>query len=309
VLGAIDIGSNTARLLIGSIKNGQVIPALYRRKITRLKGGQTESGLAFNAMDRTLLALKEFSAATSLQKVDAIRVVGTEAVRSAMNRHDFISRVFAETGLTLEVISGDEEALLTSTGVCSVLDSSSSSNCVLIFDIGGGSTEFILLNRGEIIFQRSFRLGVVDLVESFTDTDQQIDRINSTISDLFSLVSPLLKSFNLFLEDVTLVGTAGTVTTLAAMDMQMIDYDWRRVNGYEMSYLSIEALSQQLTDLSVDERENLPGMEKGRGDLIPIGIGIVLELMRQFRSQTLTISDFGLLEGILLSFPENLSPE
>jgi exopolyphosphatase/guanosine-5'-triphosphate,3'-diphosphate pyrophosphatase len=115
------------------------------------------------------------------------------------------------------------------------------------------------------------------------------------------MLEPIFKQYNLSSESVTLVGTAGTVTTLAAMDMEMLDYDWQRVNGHILDLQTIKAMSRRLADLTVEKREELPGMEKGRGDLIPAGIEIVLEIMQQFKAEKLTVSDFGLLEGVLLS--------
>jgi exopolyphosphatase/guanosine-5'-triphosphate,3'-diphosphate pyrophosphatase len=302
VFAAIDVGSNTVRLLLGNKEQSKVSPQLYVRRITRLKGGQTEAGLSADSMTRTGTALREFSNIIAAHSVDMVRMVGTEALRSASNGLQFVERVFKETGLRLEIIAGDEEALLTATGVCSVFDSPLP-GYVLVFDIGGGSTEFILLRQGEIVFQTSCKLGVVDLTETLTHLNSRHDFITATISSILAMVEPHLQKHNIKHAAVTLVGTAGTVTTLAAMNMQMDEYDWRRINGHVLDRRSIESLSAQLADLTVAQREMLPGMEQGRGDLIPAGIEIVLELMRQFHAEKLTVSDFGLLEGILLTLP------
>ncbi len=300
MLAAIDIGSNTVRLLLGSVVQDKVVPYLYVRRITRLKGGQTVRGLSADAMQRTLFALKEFSDIISRQPIDAIRVVGTEAVRSAANRRDFVNRVLNETGLSLEIVSGDEEASLSSSGVCSQF-AAPAAGCLLVFDIGGGSTEFILLQQGEILFQKSCQLGVVALTESFSDFGSRHNFISAAISEIFSSVEPILKQLSMTLEMITLIGTAGTATTLAALDMQMSDYDWRLVNGYTLDHHTIQSIYNRLDCLTVAEREELPGMEPGRGDLVPAGIEIIMEIIRQFRAVQLTVSDFGLLEGVLIS--------
>lgn len=302
MLASIDIGSNTVRLLLGSVENRIVIPAMYARRITRLKGGQTEAGLTAEAMGRTLSALKEFSGIIAQNNVVATRVVGTEALRSAPNRHEVVTSLLDETGLKLELISGDEEALLTTAGVCSAFDTSSS-DFMLVFDIGGGSTEFILLHQGDIVFQTSRRLGVVDLTESLPDYIQRETLISTTVTSVHNMIEPILEKFKVLPETVTLVGTAGTVTTLAAINFEMTDYDWRKINGSSLDISVIESIYKRLAPLSVSERESIPGMEKGRGDLLPAGIEIILELMQQFRATKLTVSDFGLLEGILLTMP------
>jgi len=303
---SIDIGSNTVRLLLGSVENRIIIPSLYVRRITRLKGGQTESGLTAEAMGRTFSALKEFSEIIAKKNVIATRVVGTEALRSAPNRQQFVSMLFKETGLNLEIISGDEEALLTTAGVCSAFVTSS--DFMLVFDIGGGSTEFILLHQGDIVFQTSCRLGVVDLTESLSNDLKRENLISSTVTSVLNRIEPILERFKVLPEAVTLVGTAGTVTTLAAINFEMTDYDWRKINGSSLDISVVESIYKRLAPLSVSERESIPGMEKGRGDLLSAGIEIILKIMRQFHSTKLTVSDFGLLEGILLSMQSKYRP-
>lgn len=301
MLASIDVGSNTVRLLLGAIDSGRIIPHLYVRRITRLKGGQTDQGLAQDAMERTLSALKTFSTIIAQHQPVSVRTVGTEALRSAANSREFISQVLEGTGLDLEVIDGSEEAALSAAGTLSGIKMPS--EVVLVFDIGGGSTEFILSYNGELIFWKSCQLGVVDLAETLPLRDNRFKKIQATITTLIAEITPKIQQLGISMEDLTLIGTAGTATTIAAMDMQMIEYDWRRVNGYSLEIGTIESMYSRLAALTTTERELLPGMEKGRGDLIPAGIEITLEIMRQFHSNRLTISDFGLLEGILLKMP------
>lgn len=301
MLASIDVGSNTVRLLLGSVDKGQVVPSEYVREITRLKGGQNVAGLAPDAIARTVQALSDFAAVISRHNPDSIRVVGTEALRSAANSSEFVNEVKNATGLHLEVIGGTEEASLTAKGVCSVLKQPT--EAVLVFDIGGGSTEFVLVKSGKILYSQSYQLGVVDLTERLP-TSERGAFIRSIIKQLRTSIEPVLQQRKLSMEDLTLVGTAGTATTLAALDMEMQRYDWRRVNGYCLPELTIRNLLYKLDRLTVDEREQLPGMEKGRGDLIPSGIQIILEIMSQFQSKKLMVSDFGLLEGILLSMAQ-----
>ena len=301
MLASIDVGSNTVRLLLGAIDSGKIVPHLYVRRITRLKGGQTDQGLAQSAMERTLSVLKEFATIIDQHQPVSVRAVGTEALRSAANSREFVSQVLDETGLNLEIIDGGEEAVLTAAGALSGI--TVSSEAVLVFDIGGGSTEFILSCNGEVFFRKSCQLGVVDLAETLPLIDNRCKKIQATITLLIAEITPVIQQLGISMQDLKLIGTAGTATTIAAMDMQMIEYDWRRVNGYSLDIGTIEAMYYRLAALTTAERELLPGMEEGRGDLIPAGIEITLEIMRQFHSEKLTISDFGLLEGVLLKMP------
>ncbi len=293
---AIDIGSNSVRMLVGEIFCDQVVPQHYFRRITRLAGGYNPNvGISTEASARTLSALELFAQLLEKIKPDNIRAVATEAVRRAVNGQQFVADVLMRTGFTVEIIDGDEEASLSSAGVLAGLKPQPTA--ALIFDIGGGSTEFIVIKRGKRVWQKSYPLGVVSLAET-REPRLVIDKVlTRLIEDLgVAGLSPLLAS-----EVCELVGTAGTVTTLAALDLAMIEYDWQRINNYMLSQSTLLSLYERLLPLTAVARELLPGVEKGRGDLIVHGAGIVLALMKLLRKEHLRVSDFGLLEGTLLS--------
>lgn len=296
---AIDVGTNTVRLLLGCVSSGQVVPDKYFRKITRLGGKYcAEKGLAPDAMERTLSALKEMAQILETQKLDGIRAVGTEVLRKAVNGQIFVDRVRKETGIPLEVITGQEEAWLSTQGVLAALNPKPR-RC-LVFDIGGGSTEFSLLDKNNILFSQSYPLGVVGLCENH-QLESQGKKIRENI---FQLANDLEQKG---LQDLpltsgcVLVGTAGTVTTLAALKLKMSVYDWRRVNNTVLYSDELKTMLERLETLSIPDREALPGMEKGRADLILPGLRVVLAIMDQFEKEQLTVSDFGLLEGALLA--------
>jgi len=295
---SIDVGTNTVRLLIGEVHDGRVVPERYRRAITRLGGGfSREEGLSSAAMSRTLEALQGFAEEIRSEGVQSVRAVGTEALRKAPNGGQFAEEVKTQTGLSLEIIEGDEEARLTSAGVLAAL--SPQPHQCLIFDIGGGSTEFILAEEGRVSFHKSYPLGVVRLAEDVSSSEERTRVIESAIDELIhdlAVSGCKLKKEKNF----ALVGTAGTVTTLAAVNMEMEDYDWRRVNNYRLERQELREIYQRLLDLSPEEREEVPGMEKGRGDLIIPGISVVLELLEKIDCSFLIVSDFGLLEGALI---------
>lgn len=293
---AIDIGSNTVRMLVGEVYCDQIVPRHYFRHITRLGGGYDPlAGISADASERTLCALELFAQVRDRMNPTCIRAVATEAVRRAVNGEKFVADIMARTGFTVEIIAGEEEASLSSAGVLAALNPQP--DAVLIFDIGGGSTEFIVIKKGQRLWQKSYPLGVVSLAEA-PNPDLAIERILAILADDLRLAGlfPLLSS-----EDCELVGTAGTVTTLAALDLAMTEYDWQRINNHRLTHSTLLFLHDRLLLLPPTARELLAGMEKGRGDLIVHGAAIVLSLMKLLRKDHLRVSDFGLLEGILLS--------
>lgn len=295
---AIDLGTNTARLLIGRVDPGQVIrPLALKRIVTRLGGGFTrEVGLSHDAKERTLIALREFADALREHGVVAVRAVATSAVRDAVNGLEFVSRVFRETGIRLEVIDGREEALLTLRGVIAGLGREGD---FMVFDIGGGSTEYTLAKGSNPLFTRSLPLGVVRLTEGKTSMPAMEEKICRELEALYR--ATIAEGFASFPAGATLVGTAGTATTMAALDLELSPYDPAKVQGHVLTREKIREMLDRLLPLTPGQRLSLPGMEQGREDLIIAGILLTLKSMELFGFGSLTVSDTGILEGILLS--------
>lgn len=299
MIAAIDAGSNTLRLLVGEVDKGKVIPGSYHRRITRLAGGYTkETGLSQEAQQRTLTAFQEFSSICNKSDINDIRAVGTAAFRQAANGHDFSHLVKSATGIDLKVIDGEQEAAFMASGVLSALEPRPRHS--LIIDIGGGSTEFVLCKGQDVLWSKSLALGVVRLTEAFASPEQMLAAIDSSVRELSLGLSRACRNADVSPSTLSLVGTAGTVTTLAALDMQMAEYDWKKVNNYTLSVSRLRHWQTVLEPLEVAQREALPGMETGRGDLIMPGIEIILCLMKQLNLDSLSVSDFGILEGLLL---------
>lgn len=297
--GAVDVGTNTVRLLIGQVQAGWVEPQRYFRRITRLGGGFTsQQGLAPAAMERTLDALREIAGLLHASGIRQVRAAGTAVLREAGNGADFIRRVSDQTGIPLQIIDGEEEARLTALGVCSALDPRPQT--ALMVDLGGGSTEFVLWHQGRARLHRSYPLGVVRLAEDTPDPADQQKRIASVLDSLRQTLEEEGWWSLATAPACRLVGTAGTVTTLAALHLQMAEYDWRRINNQVLERQTLQGLLHRLLPMPVRERELLPGMEPGRGDLIVPGLRVFLALFEFLGHKSLTVSDFGLLEGILL---------
>lgn len=304
MLAAIDAGSNTLRLLVGETDGKTVTPYSYHRRITRLAGGfSEEEGLSREARERTLSAFQAFAATCQHQGVTTCKAVGTAAFRKSVNGQAFVEEIQETCGITLRIIDGDEEASLMTAGVLSALNPIPKSS--LIIDIGGGSTEFVLCADDKVLWQKSISLGVVTLTEK-VEPEKMVRVIDESIQPLLADMNTHLSTTEYTMTDLQLVGTAGTVTTLAALDLQMSEYDWRRVNNYKLDRDRITYWQSFLCPLSPTEREQLAGMEEGRGDLILAGIKIISAIMKQLNFSVLTVSDFGILEGLLLSLANSV---
>ncbi|MEI8356053.1 MAG: exopolyphosphatase [Deltaproteobacteria bacterium] len=303
-LAAIDVGTNTARLLIGSLDGTLPLqPLLLKRIITRLGGGFTRTtGLSPEAMERTIAALHDFAGLINRYGVTEVRAVTTSAVRDALNGRKFSDEVSARTGIHLDIIDGKEEGLLTLKGVLAGMETRSVEN--FLFDVGGGSTEYILSQGEKPLFTRSLPLGVVRLTEGKITPAS----INDKISRELSLLAGDLEDEGLKerVERATLVGTAGTATTLAALQLKLEKYDSRKVNNYSLSLDEIKVILAQLLPMSPEDRLTVPGMEKGREDLIIAGIYITIRTMELFGFKQLKVSDYGLLEGLLSTMADRL---
>ena len=292
---AIDVGSNTIRMVTGTCHREQSIPLQYARKVVRLAGGFTpQSELADASMARAFAALKSFSNNLTTQNITKIRCVGTAALRRATNRQTFSDRLREQTGLDLEVISGAEEARLTAQGVLSVIQPPV--EAAVIIDIGGGSTEFICYLDQKIHLQKSYPVGVVRLCEEFPSASARKQEIDWAINDFFSHLEKLDSARQPF----QLIGTAGTITTLAAIDLKLTEYNPDVINNHFLSATYLSKLKSTLEGLSAPEREQLTGMEPGRGDLITHGLDIVLALLARYPAPGLIVADAGLLEGVFL---------
>lgn len=271
---------------------------LLRRQITRLGGGfSREEGISAAARDRTIAALSGFAEEIRRHGVSTVRAIATSAVRDAVNGPDFCRDVRRRTGIELEVIDGHQEGVLTLRGVKGGIDPTIRQ--LLVFDIGGGSTEYTLADGDNLLFTTSLPLGVVRLTEGKADACQMQEKIRR---ELDKLESELRRRHLLPLPDgATLVGTAGTATTLAAISQKLTVYDYRLVNNYLLQMDEIVAIYEMLKPLSLAERLAVPGLEPGREDLIIAGILLTLASMERLGFSTCRVSDFGLLEGVLLS--------
>lgn len=271
--------------------------------ITRLGGGfkKDERLLTDTAIRRSINVLKEFSKIIKSYGVDKSRTVATSVVRESINGHEFISRAKDEAGIDIELISAQEEAKLAAVGVLNSVKIRS--KYVVILDIGGGSTEYIFLRDDSGMDVVTTGMGVVHLSEKFLDTDVPTRAAIRDLSDhIEHVISSELKGQTIMAADsFSLIATAGTPTTLAAMEIGMDEYDADRVNGFALNREMISRIFYKLIRLPLDERIKVIGLKKGRADVIIPGIIILLKSMQWFSKDEVVVSDGGLLEGVAMS--------
>lgn len=308
---ALDLGTNNCRLLIArpTGENFTVIDAFSR--VVKLGEGLAHSGrLSDAAMDRALGALKVCSEKLQRRNVYLARSVATEACRRAENGADFIARVREETGIVLDIITAQEEARLAVLG-CHILLEQGSGRAV-IFDIGGGSTELVLIEPDgravpRILDWQSVPWGVVSLSDMVPRTDRGPVARRARYAEMRRVVRD---SFAPFAErvaraakadDIRLLGTSGTVTTLASLHLELPQYDRRAVDGLIVPSAAMRDISVRLSGMSLEERCTLPCIGNDRAELVVAGCAILEAILDIWPAQKLGVADRGIREGILRS--------
>jgi exopolyphosphatase / guanosine-5'-triphosphate,3'-diphosphate pyrophosphatase len=319
IIAGIDIGTNTIRLLVTETSDTTHRELYSGRTITRLGQDLDRTGmLAPEAQERSLNAIEMFSQIIVRHSVDRIAAVGTSALRNAANAADFITAVRKRTGIVITVISGDEEAKLTLLGVRRALAQAKGHekdtlDAALVIDIGGGSTELIVTDQGKVQSLKSIPLGAVYLTERFLKSDppraEELDSLRSVVNkeleawDREALIGKDVSPSSLS----ALAGTAGTITTLAAMDQALTEYDAARINGYILTRSSLDKLVEMLSMSTLDARRKIVGLETGREDIILAGAVVAQEIMGRCGSLKMLVSDWGLREGIVFDLYEKIT--
>jgi exopolyphosphatase/guanosine-5'-triphosphate,3'-diphosphate pyrophosphatase len=308
IYGALDLGTNNCRLLIARPSEGgfTVLDAFSR--IVRLGHGMTVRGvLSQESMDRSVEALSICADKLRRRHVTLARSVATEACRRAANGREFIARVKRETGIALEIISPHEEARLAVLGCHKLLEPGDGP--ALIFDIGGGSTELVLVEQGEtqprIRAWWSAPWGVVSLTES---EGREAIEGDERVAAYGRMRERVLRSFAHFvemlpdkLENIRLLGTSGTVTTLASVHLALPSYDRRMVDGLHVPVGDMRRISTMIAEMDFDQRRGLPCIGTERADMVVAGCAILEAILDIWPAETLGIADRGIREGILRS--------
>ena len=308
VYGALDLGTNNCRLLIARpIDGGFTVLDAFSR-IVRLGEGLSTSGkLSQDSMDRSVDALAVCGDKLRRRHVTLSRSVATEACRRAVNGRDFVERVRRETGIALEIIPPQEEARLAVLGCHKLLEPGDGP--ALIFDIGGGSTELVLVEQGEtsprIRAWWSAPWGVVSLTES---EGREAIEGKDRVAAYGRMRERVLRSFARFVDmlpdnptNVRLLGTSGTVTTLASVHLALPSYDRRQVDGLHVPVGDMRRISTMIAEMDFAGRSGLPCIGADRADMVVAGCAILEAILDIWPAETLGIADRGIREGILRS--------
>lgn len=306
-LAGVDIGTLTCRLLIADLLPGRRLKEVRSdRRILRLGEGVDQTKrLSIAAMDRVLQCLREWREMISASHVDATAAVATSAVRDAENRDEFLDRVKREVDFDVELISGEEEARRTMLGISSGLPPGVTD--VLALDIGGGSTEFILDRPGQKPVVRSIDVGVVRLCERLLHHDPPTDdEVRQAREWVVRETKAAVAGMGHY-QTATFVGTAGTITSLAAMAQKLLTYEPARIHNYRLQLDTIRELEQTLLSRKKTDRIGLPGLEKGREEVIAAGAIIIRTVMETLGMSAVLVSDLGLREGVLIDLARRIT--
>ncbi|MEO5709984.1 MAG: Ppx/GppA phosphatase family protein [Nocardioidaceae bacterium] len=300
---AVDCGTNTVKLLVADIDvaAGTQDTLVREMRIVRLGQDVDRTGrLADEALVRVFTAVEEYAAIVAGHRVEAVRFVATSAVRDASNADVFTRGVRDRLGVEPEVVSGDEEAALSYDGATRALDDVPGP--VAVLDIGGGSTELILGDaHGRVTAARSLDIGSVRITERLMASDPPTASEVEAATRVVDEALDTLPSYGVQVGDArTLVGTAGTVTTVAAVLLGLDRYDRERVHGASFPTVEVHGLAARVLAMTVAEREGL-GVPSGRSDVIGAGALILDRVLLRSGADRLTVSDSDILDGIAWS--------
>ena len=321
-IAAIDIGTNSTRLLISLAEKSsdskiRFVPILRAMKITRLGSGLEQSGkISATNADLTIEVLKQYQRLLKSHNVSKYRAVGTKVLRQAENSGEFINRVSLETGLDVEIISGILEAGLSFSGAVKGFESDKTlwkakkilSRCgksknILVVDIGGGSTEFILgsAEEGTINYLNSVDIGSVILSEKFLPGALPDEK---SVTDLLQFVEDKVKNT---VEEIAqtgfvfMAGLAGTVSSLSAVDLEIGEYDREKIHGHILYRDRVIAIFKRFCSVDLKTRKKIKGLEPARADIIIGGTAILIKILEMLGLESLIVSENDILDGIVYS--------
>ncbi|MDU2064248.1 MAG: exopolyphosphatase [Sporomusaceae bacterium] len=294
----IDLGSNSARLVISNIYHNGAYNLVYNQKesVRLSEGMEKDNCLQPAAIERAIRTLNAFAHMCQIHKADKIIAVTTAAVRNARNGQEFIQLVKDKTNIDLEIISGEKEAKIGSIAVTNTIDIRDA----LLFDLGGGSTELTLIRDHKVVELISIPFGAITLTEKFKTQDkvsnENLTALTEYIKKTFAAI-PWLQNLKL-----PLVGIGGTARNIAKMDQRQKNYPFPKIHNYRMGMISFENLWQTLIRTNLNQRRKLPGLSSERADIIIAGINIVKTLFEVSAGTQFIVSGSGLREGLFMHY-------
>jgi len=301
---AIDCGTNSLRLLVADVDTvaGTLVDLHRQMEIVRLGEGVDRTGrLGDDALARTFAVCDRYAEILRDLGAQQVRFVATSASRDAENRDDFVSGVLERIGVEPEVVTGDEEARLSFTGATRGLTGAEAP--YLVVDIGGGSTEFVL-GTTEPVAARSVDVGCVRLTERhFTSDPPSRDQIDALVADADAAISRAAEVVPLA-EARTLVGLAGSVTTLTAVALGQTEYDASAIHGARISAATVAEWSDRLLAMTHDERSRIPVIHPGRVDVLNAGVLVLRRILDRTGLPEVLVSEHDILDGIAWSIAQ-----
>lgn len=303
VKAAIDIGTNSVRLLVARWQDGRIIPLVKDLQTTRLGQGVHHTGrLAPEAVARTLEAVRAMVGIAKERQADEIMAVATSAVRDAANGPEFIQQCQEEIGITVHILPGTDEARLSFNGA---VQGRTSEGELVVIDIGGGSTELAFGQEKELRQALSLNIGAVRLKDIFPAS---VNGVLDNIPEILRYITGVIKMLPPLTQPDAVTGVGGTITSLAAIAQQLLSYDREKVQGYFLSTRCVNQLLTALAAMTLVDRQKVAGLQPERADIIVYGVAILSALLAELEAHGLTVSEQDILEGIIeqLNTPQNI---
>jgi exopolyphosphatase/guanosine-5'-triphosphate,3'-diphosphate pyrophosphatase len=294
----VDIGTNSTRLLVADVEDGEVAELERRSTVTRLGRGVDTSGqLAADAIEDVCRTVGDYIAVYEPLSPDSLTAIATSAVRDAENSAVFLAELRERFALQAQMLDGAEEAHLTYLGASAGRENVDGT---LVIDIGGGSTELVFGSDSEVGFYASLQAGVVRHTERYLATDPPAaDDLEALADDVRDLVFEELSKADFFTVKQG-IAVAGTPTSLAAIEQELDPYDPDRVHGFKLSLDSIQRMWSMLASKTLEERLEVTGLHPGRAPTIVAGVVILIQVMRAFGLHEIEVSEHDILYGAAL---------
>ena len=306
-IGTIDIGTNSMRLLIADYENKIIKNRKKYINTTRIGQGVDQEGyITEEALERNLKALKEFADKCVEENCEKVYCMGTSALRDSKNGKEFVDRAKELTNIDVKIICGEEESNLGFLGVLEGAGGDKSKD-ILVLDIGGGSTEFIVGNEEGIKFCKSENVGALRMTEKFITTDpisdEEFNNMSMFIEDTISSTIDKIKDINIS----KLVGIGGAITSLSAMNQQLEVYSMEKVHNSVVSKKDLEKILQNLKKMTLSDKKTIKGLQPKRADIITAGVKILHIIMEKLEIEEIMISEYDNLEGLICQNSKKLS--
>ena len=304
-IGTIDIGTNSMRLLIAEYKEGKIVNRKKYVNTTRIGQGVDSNGyITDEAIERNINALVEFSNICKEENCKEVYCMGTSALRDSKNKELFIKLAKDRANINVDIISGEKESNL---GFMGVLQGVENPEDILVIDIGGGSTEFIIGNKNGIRFAKSENVGALRMTEKFLKQDPINENEFKNMSDfIYEEIKDTLK----YIEKdgvQKIVGIGGTITSLSAINQEMESYSMDKIHNSKITLSEIELILQNLKKMTLNDKKTLKGLQPKRADIITAGVEILYTIMKNIEIDEIIVSEYDNLEGLMCQNIKNMS--